>query len=115
MATKPTRQQERACDLFAGSLANIAEGARLAGKGPFPASDLADLASRLARASVAFSVDELLARALEVRSRGLGLPSGTAEMLTLLDLDRNPVDLLVIDDEAFREVVRAMEQELGDA
>jgi hypothetical protein len=114
MATKPTRQQERACDLFAGSLANIAEGARLAGKGPFLASDLADLATKLARASGPFTVEEILARALEVRGRGLGLPSGTAEMLTLLDLDRRPVDLLVIDDEAFRQVVQVMEQELGE-
>ena len=76
MATKPTRAQEQACAILADALARIAEAARLDGRAPFDAADMAELARRLARASSAFTLDAIAARALEARGRSLGLRPG---------------------------------------
>ena len=62
MATKPTRQQERACDKLAEALLLIAEAARLNGPGPFDRVEMGEVARRLARASTAFDLDAIVAR-----------------------------------------------------
>jgi hypothetical protein len=113
MATKPTRQQQQACDHFAEALGLITEGARLDGKGSFDAGDLAEVAGRLAKAS-SFTVDEFVARALERRGRALGLRSGTAELLTLLEGEIKPLETLLLPDDMFRELVEKVEGDLGE-
>lgn len=114
MATKPTRLQDRACDLLAEALLAIADAARVDGRGTLDPSAFAELADRAARASSAFGLDTIVSRALEGRGRALGLRSGTAELVTLLDPDRRPLDLLLLDDDAFRELVARLDEELGD-
>lgn len=113
MATKPTRQQVEACDQFAEALVQITRAARLDGKGRLDREDLAEIASRLARASPAFGMDGLVALAMERRGRSLGLPSSTVELLTLLE-DVKPLDALLLTDEGFRELVSRVNEELGD-
>jgi hypothetical protein len=113
MATKPTRQQQQACDHFAEALGLITEAARLDGKGTFGAADLAEVAGRLAKAS-SFTLDTIVARALERRCRALGLRSGTADLLTLLEGEIKPLETLLLPDDAFAELVEKMEGELGD-
>jgi hypothetical protein len=114
MATKPTRMQQQACDLLAEALALVAEAARLDGRGQLDVADLAEIAGRLARVSSAFGLDDLLARALERRGRSLGLPSSTAELLTLLEADVTPLAMLLLSDDAFKALVERMHEELGD-
>src|SRR3979411_2293980 len=96
--TKPTKQQELACDRFAEALLMITEAARLDGKGRFDATDLGEVAGRLTRASAAFDLDQIVAKALEKRGRALGLRAGTAELLTLLDGERKPLNFLLLTD-----------------
>lgn len=114
MATKPTRLQERAGGLLAEALLAVAGAARLDGKGSLDARAYAELAGLAARASSAFDLDAIVSRALEGRGRSLGLRDGTAEMITLLDPDRRPLDLLLLDDEGFRELVARLDEELGE-
>jgi len=114
MATKPTRMQDRACDLLADVLVKVAEAARLDGGTRFGAGDLAEVAARLARASTAFDLDAIVARALETRGRALGLRAGTAELLTLMDGAGSPLEALRLADDAFRERIAALEAELGE-
>src|SRR4051794_13035763 len=101
MATKPTREQQRAGDHFAEALCLIAEGARLDGRGRFVADDLAEVADRLAKAS-AIGLDQIVARALERRGRSLGLPGGVAELLSLLDSEVRPLEMLLLSDDEFK-------------
>ncbi len=112
--TKPTRLQEQACERLAEALIAITEAARLDGKAAFDRSDLREVAGRLVRATSAFGLDEIVARALERRGRGLGLRAGTAELLMLLESDRPPLERLLLSDDEFRALVEAMEQELGE-
>jgi hypothetical protein len=113
MATRPTRQQEQACDQLAEALGLIGEGARLDGKGGFDAADLAEVARRLAKAS-SLSLDTIIGRTIERRGRALKLRAGTAELLTLLDGEITSLDTLLLDDDAFRALVGRLEEELGD-
>jgi hypothetical protein len=114
MATKPTRLQERACDLLAEALVTVADAARLDGKGSLDPSAFASIAELAARASSAFDLDTIVARALELRGKTLGLRAGTAELVTLLDPERRPLDLLLLDDDGFRELVARLDEELGE-
>ncbi len=114
MATKPTRQQDQAADKLAGVLGAIAEAARLDGRGPLDPPGFADLAARVARVSSAFDLDAIVGRALEARGKALGLRSGTAELLTLVELDVQPLPSLLLDDGAFRDLVARAEAELGE-
>jgi hypothetical protein len=114
MATKPTRQQERACDLLAEALLHIAEAARLDGRNPIGPADLAELARRVAKASTAFDLDAILARALEARGQALGLRSGTAELLTLVEGEVEPLATLLLNDDDFKAIVAKAEEELGE-
>jgi hypothetical protein len=113
MATKPTRQQQQACDHFAEALILITEGARLDGKGSFAAADLNEVVDRLAKAS-SFQREEIVARALERRGRSLALRPGTADLLALLEGEVTPLEMLLLPDDAFREWVARMEEELGE-
>jgi hypothetical protein len=113
--TKPTRLQEQACEKFAQALLLIADGARQDGKSALSVEAFRDIATRVAHASSAFGVDQIVARGLEMRARALGMRSGTGELLTLLEGEISPLALLYVPDEAFREQVAAMENELGEA
>lgn len=64
MATKPTKFQQQVCDHLAEALVLITEAARLDGKGTLDESDLNEVARRIAQASSAFSLEEIVARAL---------------------------------------------------
>lgn len=114
MSTKPTRLQERAGDLLAEALLAIAEASRLDHRGSLDPASFAELAARAARASSAFDLEAIVARALEGRGRSLGLRAGTAELITLLDPDRRPLDLLLLSDDDFRELVARLDEELGE-
>ncbi len=114
MATNPTRLQERACDLLASALVSIPEAARLDGKASLDPAALASLAELAARASSAFDLDAIVARALELRGKALGLRAGTAELVTLLETGKQPLDLLLLDDDGFRELVARLDEELGE-
>ena len=102
MATKPTRQQDQACDKIARALLDISEAARLDGRSSFGKADFIEVAKMAARASSAFSVDEVAIRALESRVRALGLRSDAVELLTLIDGGVGPVEALLADDEGLR-------------
>ncbi|MBV8267028.1 MAG: hypothetical protein JO252_11925 [Planctomycetaceae bacterium] len=114
MATKPTRFQQRACDHFAEALALIVEGARLDGRGNFDTEDLTAIADRLAKASSAFALDEIVARALERRCRSLGLRSGTSDLLMLVESETRPLETLLLSDEEFKGHVERLDEELGE-
>lgn len=111
--TKPTRLQEQACDRLAEALVLVTEAARLDGKSSFGPTDLDALAALLLRATSVFGLDQAVLRALERRGQALGLRSGTGELLMLIEGDRPPLHLLLLDDEAFRTQVAAAEEELG--
>jgi hypothetical protein len=106
--------QQQAYELLAGALLQIAEGVRLDGKGRFDPADLGEVANRLARASSAFSLDQIVARALEKRGRALGLPESTAELMTLMEAEVKPLEMLLLDDDAFRGLAAALDEGLGE-
>jgi hypothetical protein len=113
MATQPTRLQQQACDKRAQALLLITEAARLDG-GKLERDDLRWIADRLARASSAFTLDEIVVRALEQRGRELGLPASTAELLTLLEGDIKPLETLLLTDDEFKSLAQRMEEALGE-
>ncbi len=114
MATKPTRLQDQACDKLAAALLAITDAARLDGKATLDTMTLIEIAVRMTRASSAFDLDTIVARALELRGKALGLRSGTAELLTLLDDKVRPLEVLLRTDDNFRAVVAKLEDELGE-
>jgi hypothetical protein len=114
MATKPTRMQQQACDHLAEALVLITGAARLDGQGKLAPDDLAVIAGRLAQVTAAFSLDDIVARALERRSKALGLPSGAAELLTLLEAEIRPLEMLRLSDDDFKALVERMQEELGE-
>lgn len=114
MATKPTRQQQQACDQFAEALFLITQGARLDGRGKLDAADLTEIVRRVAQASSAFSAEEIIARTLERRVGALGLPSSTVELLTLMETDVKPLEMTLLGDDEVKALVEAMREELGD-
>jgi hypothetical protein len=114
MSTKPTREQVKARDQLAEALVLMTQAARLDGKGKFDRDDLDAIAGRLAQASSAFGLDGIVAGAVERRGRSLGFPSGTVELLTLLDTDIKPLDLLLMTDDGLRELIERLNEELGE-
>ncbi len=102
-------------DPLAAALLAIAEASRLDGRSTLDARAFAEVAERIARASSAFDLGTIVARALESRGRALDLRAGTAELLTLLDTDARPLDRLLLPDDAFREAVALLDAELGEA
>ncbi|WP_435007053.1 hypothetical protein P12x_004455 [Tundrisphaera lichenicola] len=114
MATKPTREQDKACDRLAQILLLYCEAARLDGRVAIDGAGLASFAQLVAKASSAFDLDAILARALDERGRGLGLRQGTAELLTLVDGGVEPLSTLLLSDDDFRAEVDRAEAELGE-
>jgi hypothetical protein len=114
MATKPSRRQERGCDRLAEALLGITECARLDGRAAFDGDDLREVGARLGKASSAFGLDQIVARALESRARGLGLRPGTGELLTLMECDVEPLAMLLLGDDDFRSLAESLERELGE-
>src|SRR4051794_5127635 len=112
MATKPTKLQQQARDQIAESLLLITGAARLDGRGTLDANLFAEIAARIARVSSGFTLDEILVRALERRGQSLGLPASAAEMLTLIETDVRPLEMLLLDDEEFRALIARVEEEL---
>jgi hypothetical protein len=113
MATKPTRLQQQACDERAQALLLITDAARL-DAGELEKDDLRVITDRLARAFSAFTLDDIVIRAIEQRGRVLGLPRSTAELLTLLEGDIKPLEALLLSDDEFKVLAKRMEEELGD-
>jgi succinate dehydrogenase/fumarate reductase flavoprotein subunit len=113
MATRPTRLQQQACDTRAQALLLITEAARLDG-GRLEKDELRMFAERLAGASSAFTLDDLVVRAIDQRGRALGMPASTAELLTLLESDITPLETLLLGDDEFRDLARRVEEELGE-
>ncbi len=114
MATKPSRTQQQACDDLAEALVLITGAARLDDRGKLDADDLDDIARKLAQASSAFGLDAIIARALERRARSLGLPASAAELLTLMEADVTPPEMLLLGDDEFKALVERMLEELGE-
>ncbi len=113
MATKPTRLQQQARDHLAETIFLITEAYRLDGKGTLSRTDLDEIAGRIARVSSAFSLDEIVVRALERRAKALGLPASTVDLIALQDGEPGPLHALLISDEDLRELVQRLEEELG--
>jgi hypothetical protein len=113
MATRPTKLQQKARENQAQALLLIAEASRLDGREALDRSSLTEIASRIARACTAFSLEEIVARALERRALGLGLPASTAEILSLVESDLRPIDMLLLDDESFRETATKIEEDFA--
>ncbi len=114
MATRPTRQQDQACDGIARALLEIAGAARLDGRSAFGRAEFAEVVRLAARASSAFTPDAIFLRALESRVGSLGLRSDAVELLTLVDEDVDPVAALLLNDEDFRALVVRAEEALGE-
>jgi hypothetical protein len=115
MSTKPTRQQEKACDQLANALLLIADAARLDGRASLDFKAFRDLANLLVKATSAFDLATVVSRSLEARGHSLGLRSGTSELLTLLDNQIEPLEVLLRSDDDFRGLVAKIEEELGEA
>ena len=114
MATKPTKLQTKARDDLAEALLLITGAARLDGRGSLDPPRFGEIAARVARVSSAYSQDEIVARAIERRALALGLPPTTAEMLTLVESEVKPLEMLLLDDDAFRALAATLDEELGE-
>ena len=115
MATKATKMQQKACDNLAEALVLITQATRLDGIAKLDPESLGVIADRLAHATSAFGLDEIVARALERRGRYLELPGTTAELLTLVDSDVKPLEMLLLSDDEFKTLVQKIQEELGEA
>ncbi len=114
MATKPTRQQEKAADNLVRTLGLVAESARLDGRSTFGLAELRELARLVAKASSAFNLETIVERAVEERGRSLGLRGGTAELLALVAEGTDLLSTLLLSDDEFRAKVEETEAELGE-
>jgi hypothetical protein len=113
MATNPTRLQQQAADRLAGALNAITEAFRLDGRGTLGADDLRQVARLIGGISSAFSLDYIVARALDSRARSLGLSSGTADLIGLNADTVDPLQTLRLPDDDFVALVQKLEEELG--
>ena len=114
MATNPTRQQQQACDHLAEALRLVVEAARLDGKMAWTIGESKALLALLAKAVGPFDGAEITRRALIRRVRAMGLPESAAELLTLLEGQVQPLEMLMWEDEKLKERVAELEEELGD-
>jgi hypothetical protein len=114
MATKPTRLQQQACDYLADALFLITEAFRLDGKGKLGPADMDDIAKTIAHVSSQFSLDEIVVKALERRAKTLALTSSTADLIGLMEGEVKPLHTLLLPDQAFVELVKRLEEELGE-
>jgi hypothetical protein len=113
MATKPTRQQQKACDRLAEALGAVTEAHRLDDRGQLDPNTLREVARLIGRVSSAFSLEEIVARTLDARGRSLGLASGTADLIGLNAETVEPLQTLRLADADFVELVKKLEDELG--
>jgi hypothetical protein len=113
MATKPTKLQQQACDRLAEALYSITEAYRLDGRGKLDAHDFGEVARLIAQVSSAFSLEHIVARALEFRASALGLTSGTADLIGLHAETIDTLQSLRLGDAEFIELVKKLEEELG--
>ena len=113
--TKPTKAQEQARERIAQTLLLAAEAVRLDGVTKLDAAAWADLAGGLARLSSVFSLDQILQLALDRRGEALRLQGGTGELLMLLESEtgNSCLPMLLLDDQAFVERVKAADESLG--
>ncbi len=109
--TKPTRGQQQARALLAQAILAICEAARLDGNVKFSAASLREAIERLAKASSAFSTEEIVLTALEQRLKGLGYSVGSVELLTLVEQPLSTLEMLHLDDEQLKRLVAAAEEE----
>ena len=114
MATKPTRLQQQAGERLAETLFLIAEASRLDGKGTLSPTEFNELATRIARVSSQFSPDELVVKALQRRAQILALTSSAADLITLMEGEMKPLHTLLLPDPEFVELVKRLEEELGE-
>ena len=114
MATKPTRLQQQACDHLAESLFLVTEACRLDGKGTIDPSEFDGLAKMIARISSAFSFDEIVVKALARRAKSLALTSSAADLISLMEGELKPLQTLLFPDQESVELVRRLEEELGE-
>jgi hypothetical protein len=114
MSTKPTKLQTQARDHLADALNMIVNASRLDGRAPMDSVLFAEIAARVARASSAFRLEEIFTRALERRALALGMSVATAEMITLVETEIRPLEMLLLDDEAFRALAARLDEELGE-
>ena len=114
MATKPTRLQQQACDLLAEAIYLITQAYRLDGSGKLDPRDLDEIATRLAPVSSAFALDQIVVKALDRRAKTLKLSSSAADLIALSEGDLEPLQTLRLTDHAFEELVRKLEEELGE-
>src|SRR5690606_17393401 len=105
---------QQACDALAEALERIAHASRLDDKGVLDPAEWAELAGRIARVCPAFGPDEIAARALQRRVAGLGLSETAYELLTLLEAEMTPLDMLQLSDDRLRALVAELEAELGE-
>ena len=114
MATKPTHLQQQAGECLAETLFLIAEAFRLDGKGRLSPTEFNELATRIAHVSSQFSLDELVVKALQRRAQILGLTSSAADLITLIEGEVKPLHTLLLTDPEFVEMVKKLEEELGE-
>jgi hypothetical protein len=114
MATKPTRLQQQAGDYLADALFLITEAFRLDGRGKLGPPDLDELASKIAAVSSQFPLDEIVVKTLERRAKHLSLTSSAADLITLMEGEVKPLHTLLLSDPEFVELVKRLEEELGD-
>ena len=111
--TKPTRAQQHARTLLGQAILAISEAARLDGTTRFSTEALREVTEGIARASSAFTYDEIVVTALEQRLKALGLPPSHVELLTLIDHNLTPLEMLHLDDEKLKQRIIDAEAELG--
>jgi hypothetical protein len=114
MATKPTRLQQQACDHLAETLFLITEACRLDGKGKINPSEFDKLATMIAPISSAFTLDEIVVKSVARRAKSLGLTSSASDLISLMEGELKPLRTLLLPDHEFVELVRRLEEELGE-
>ena len=114
MATKPTRLQQQACDHLAEALFLITEAFRLDGKGKLSPAEFDELAAKVTEVSSQFSLDEIVVKALQRRAKNLSLTSSAADLITLMEGALKPLHTLLLPDPEFVELVKRLEEELGE-
>jgi hypothetical protein len=114
MATKPTRLQQQAGDNLADALFLITEAFRLDGRGKLDRTGLDEIASRIAAVSSQFPLDEIVVKTLERRAKHLSLTSSAADLITLMEGEAKPLQTLLLSDPEFVELVKRLEEELGE-
>ncbi len=78
------------------------------------AADLGEIARRLTRISTTFPLDQIVIKAIERRAKALNLSSSAADLIALSDGELEPLQTLRLADHEFEELVRKLEEDLGE-